>query len=156
MSKKLSASRKADRAIMAQRVANRALEAGALSATISIREWNPRETTVAIEAPGGAYINVDIDGDLPDILGGTWNTPQAVFLNPSLGDVNPHHFGKLNVLVGGGDLDYLLALLESHLARFVDGSGYLTHDAPQIVAMRARYAAQGWSDPCKPRPAFAD
>ncbi len=142
MSKPLSASRAKDRAIMAERFAAAMLEAGATSATISIREWNPRETTVAVVAPGGAHINVDFDGDLPDVIGGTWNTPQGVYLNPALGDVNPFHYGKRSVYTS--DLGYLTCLLTNHLARFADGSGYLTADAPQIVAMRARYAAQGW------------
>lgn len=145
MPKRLSASRKADRAIMAQQLADAMRAAGALSATTETRDYSPREITVNVTAPGGAYIGVGIDGDLPDIIGGTWNTPQGVFLSPSLGDVNPHHYGKLNVYGDGGDLEAVITRLTRHLERFADGSGYLTHEAPQIVAMRARYAAQGWT-----------
>lgn len=144
MPKKLSASRKADRAIMADRLAAAMLEAGAASATISVREWSPRETTVAIVAPGGAYINVDIDGDLPDVIGGTWNTPQGVYLSPALGNVNPFHYGKLNVYGYGDDIEALTRQLASDIACFADGCGYLTNDSPQLVAMRARYAERGW------------
>ena len=130
---------------MAQRLADAMLEAGAVSATISEQPWSTRELCVAIVAPGGATINVDIDGDLPDIIGGTWNTPSGVWMSPVLGDVNPHHWGKLNVFAGGGDLECLIGWLTRHLERFTNGSGYLTEDSPQIVAMRARYEANGWS-----------
>ncbi len=145
MSKPLSASRAKDRAIMADRFAAAMLEAGATSADISTRDWSPRELTVAIVAPGGAYINVDFDGDLPDVIGGTWNTPRGVYLSPVLGDVNPFHYGKLNVYGAGGDLEALTGWLTRHLERFADGSGYLAPDSPQLVAMRARYAANGWN-----------
>ena len=141
MAKELKATRAKDRAAMAQIVRDAALAAGAASATIEARDWSPRELTVAIVAPGGAHINFDIDGDCP-IYGGTWNTPQGVFLNPALGDVNSFHFGKANRLSSG--FDYALQIILADLARLVDGSGYLSHDDPRIIAMRDRYRQQGW------------
>jgi hypothetical protein len=119
------------------------------------REWAemfPQQVMVRIAAPGGADISVDFDGKScqPDVHVATWNTRDAVFLNPStLGDVNPHHYGKLN-RVGYG-LDHLIALLSADVAKFVDGRGYLAHDDPRIVAMADSYAAKGWSDPRAPR-----
>lgn len=137
--------RKADRQKAADQLAAAMLEAGATAVNVAPCAWSPRELRVTIDAPGGASINVSLDGDLPDVIGGTWNTPQGVYLNPVLGDVNPHHYGKLNVYGYGDDLDRLTARLAQHLQRFADGSGYLTADSPQLVAMAARYAAQGWT-----------
>lgn len=138
----LNPKRKADRAKIAQLVAEYALEAGAVSAAIESHDWSPRELFVAVVAPGGATLHFGIDGDCPDVVGGTWNTPSGVFLSPVLGEVNPFHFGKLNVYCA--TWDHAAAIMCNHLARLADGSGYLTQDAPQIVAMRARYAANGW------------
>lgn len=142
--------RKADRLTMAQQLADAMLAAGAVSAKVEpAHPYHPRAVNVAVEAPGGAYIGIDIDGDLPDCIGGTWNTPQGVFLSPALGDVNPFHWGKLNVYCR--DVEHLTWLLERHVAMLADGSGYLPHDDRRIVAMREHYAAQGWGDPTLPR-----
>lgn len=136
--------RKTDRQLAARQLAGAMLEAGATSADIRpAHVYHPRAINVHVVAPGGAYINVELDGDLPDVMGGTWNTPRGVWLSPALGqDVNPFHFGKLNVYTR--DLEYLICLLEHHLTLLADGRGYLTEQAPQIVAMRARYEANGW------------
>lgn len=139
----LTATRKADREKMAAQFAKAMQEAGATVERLPARDYAPRRVRFLVTAPGGAYIGVDIDGDLPDILGGTWNTPARVFLNPMLGSVNPYHFGKLNVYES--TLEGLIFRLARHVELFRSGEGYLTENAPQIVAMRNRYRAQGWN-----------
>lgn len=140
----LTATRKADRIKMAEALATAMREAGAASVEVD-HAWSlisPRESMIRIIAPGGAYINATIDGDLPDIIGGTWNTPARVWLNPALGDVNPFHFGKLNRFFG--TVDDCAFVLGRDVRRFADGSGYLPETDPRITAMRVRYRANGW------------
>jgi hypothetical protein len=139
---KLSASRAKDRARMAEIAFEAMMAAGAVSIARETPSYAPREIRLRIEAPGGAYISFEIDGDLPDVFGGTWNTKGMIFINPALGDVNPFHFGKLNRLYR--DFDYAVSIVASDLARFVDGSGYMADTDSRIVAMRARYREKGW------------
>jgi hypothetical protein len=143
----LSETRKADRAIMAEKLAAAMCAAGATSALVRPSEYDPHRIDVQIYAPGGATIHVDFDGKScqPNVHVATWNTRGPVFLSPILGDVNSWHYGKLNVV--GYGLDNLIQQLERHLARFADGSGYLTADDPRLVAMGERYKAQGWTWP---------
>lgn len=145
---KLTERRAADREKMARMLADAMIAAGA-TAQID-REWGgPREVMVRITAPGGAYINVDFDGDSsqPDVHVATWNTPEAVFLN--MPGMNPHHFSKCNRVARG--IENLIATLSSDVERLASGAGYLDHDSPQILAMVERYAANGWHDPRVPR-----
>lgn len=143
----LSETRKADRAKMADQLAQAMLAAGATTVSNAPCDYAPDRIDVRINAPGGANIHVDFDGHScqPNVHVATWNTHKAVFLSPVLGDVNPHHYGKLNVV--GYGLDDLIRQLEQHMARFVDGSGYLSHDDPRIVAMGERYRERGWTWP---------
>jgi hypothetical protein len=141
--KQLSASRAKDRAAMSERVFEAMMAAGAVSIDRETPSYAPREIRLRIEAPGGAYIYFEIDGDLPDIFGGTWNTKGMIFINPALGDVNPFHFGKLNRLYR--DFDYAVSIIACDLARFADGSGYMADTDPRIVAMRSRYRKLGWT-----------
>lgn len=141
----LSERRKADRQMMAEILVAEMILAGA-EAEIDNEYGGPREIMVRITAPGGAFISVDFDGDScqPDVHVCTWNTRGLVFLNPDLlGDVNPHHYGKVNRVARG--LGSLLWLLKQDVAKFVDGRGYLSHDDHRIVAMRRRYEARGWA-----------
>lgn len=151
----LSETRKADRAKMAKALAEAMIAAGA---TVEVKpcSYEPKRIDVNITAPGGATIHVDFDGGStqPGVHVATWNTPQCVFLSPGvIGDVNPHHFGKATRVERG--LVNLIARLDADVRRFASGDGYLSHDDPRIVAMAARYAAQGWHDPRIPRPAYS-
>ena len=137
----LSVKRAKDRAEMAKIVIAKMTAAGA-TATM-IKSYSPRELRVRIEAPGGAYLHFDIDGDCP-ALGGTWNTPDRVWLSPALGDVNPHHFGKLSRLYDSDAFDYAMAQIANDVVRLASGEGYLAETDARIVAMRARYKARGW------------
>lgn len=150
----LSERRKADRARMATLLAEAVTAAGATVTTIDYethvypdgsRPSRTRCIAVDIAAPGGATIGVRFSGDSPqpDVFVATWNTPRGVFLNPDVfWNCNQHHYGKSTVVCSG--LDHLVATLERDVERFADGSGYLPHDDARIVAMRARYEAQGW------------
>ncbi len=143
----LSETRKADRAKMAQALFDAMMAAGATSISVEPCSYEPQRIDVRIIAPGGATINVDFDGRScqPNTHVATWNTRGMLFLPPILGDVNPHHWGKMNVV--GYGLDDLIRQLTSHMARFVDGSGYPPHDDPRIIAMGERYKQQGWTWP---------
>jgi hypothetical protein len=145
----LSETRKADRAEMANRLFDAMMAAGAVSIDV---ERHSRRIEVRITAPGGADIHVSFDGasPQPNTHVAAWGTRGPVFLSPILGDVNPWHWSKMNVVAYG--LEDLIQQLERHLARFADGSGYLPHDDPRIVAMCERYARQGWSSPLESRP----
>jgi hypothetical protein len=154
----LSERRKADRQKMADQLIAAMVAAGA-EAKIDAEwlEMFPRQIMIRIEAPGGAYIGVDFDGEScqPDVHVCTWNTNGPVFLNPDvLGDVNPFHYGKVNRVACG--LDQLITWLEGDVAAFIDGVGYLSHDDHRIVAMAERYAQKGWSDPRHPRNPWKD
>jgi hypothetical protein len=145
----LSETRKADRQKMAEKLAAAMTAAGAASVTVEPCSYAPQRIDVRINAPGGATILVYFDGQScqPNVHVATWNTRGPVFLSPILGNVNPCHFGKMNVV--GHGIDNLIQQLEQHMRRFVDGSGYLADDAPQIVAMGERYRANGWTWPLK-------
>lgn len=124
---------------MAGIVRNTAEAAGAERVVVTTPR--PREKRVEIYAKGGAHLSFDIDGDCP-VLGGTWSTPERVWLNPARGDVNPHHFGKLNRLYC--DFETILRVISSDLECFASGSGYLPETDHRIVAMRDRYRQRGW------------
>lgn len=148
----LSETRKADRAKMAAMLSAAMLTAGATSADVTPSSYNPQQLDVRIVAPGGAHIHVDFNGESsqPNVHVATWNTPDAVFLNPGwFGNVNPCHFGKATVVAEG--IDNLIAELSADLEAFARGDAYLPHEDSRIVAMAAYYAAQGWADPRQPR-----
>lgn len=149
----LTASRKADRAKMAAKLAAAMIEAGA-TATVTdyathvypdgSRSSFTRRISVDITAPGGATVGVHIDGDSsrPDSFVATWQAAGRLWISPAMGAVNPHHFGKLTRCADG--IEHLCCVLESDIARFANGSGYLPESDPRIVAMRDRYRANGW------------
>ena len=145
----LSETRKADRQIMADRLVTAMLEVGAMEATAAPCSYEPNRIDVHIKAPGGATITVDFNGKScqPNVHVATWQARGMLFLSPALGDVNPHHFHKLSVV--GYGLEGMISKLSRHLARFVDGSGYLPADDPRIAAMGERYKAQGWTWPLR-------
>lgn len=147
----LSETRKADRQIMADRLVTAMLAAGAVEALAAPHTYEPNRIDVDIKAPGGATITVDFDGKScqPNVHVATWQARGMLFLSPLLGDVNPYHFHKLSVV--GYGLEDMISKLSRHLARFADGSGYLSTASPQIVAMAARYKAQGWTWPLESR-----
>lgn len=142
----LTETRKADRAKMAEKLAE-AMRAAGATATIEPCSYEPQRLDIHIVAPGGATIHVDFDGKScqPNIHVATWNTRGPLFMSPILGDVNPHHWSKMNVV--GYGLDDLIAQLERHVAHFANGSGYLTEDDPRIQRMAADYKTRGWSWP---------
>lgn len=142
----LSETRKADRIIMADQLATAMVASGA-TASVAPCDYAPQRIDIHITAPGGATIHVDLDGEScqPNVHVATWNTRGMLFLSPILGDVNPCHYGKLNVV--GYGLDDLITQLERHIAQFADGSGYLPHDDRRVIAMGERYKARGWTWP---------
>lgn len=150
-----SETRKADRLKMANHLAGHAAAAGAIVAIEdrSLTRYsdgsgdpNSRELIVYIEAPGGAYIHVSIDGDTwqPGVFVDTWQGPRdgKRWLSPRLGDVNRSHWGKLNRVCYG--FDDLVGTMVEDIEAFVEGWGYLTEDDEQIKEMRARYRKEGW------------
>jgi hypothetical protein len=150
-----SETRKADRLKMANHLAQEAVEAGAVVAIedraltrFSDGSGNPksREVYVYIEAPGGAHITIEFDGDTSQrgVYVDTWQAPRdgKRWLSPRLGDVNPHHWSKLNRVVRG--FPALINIIVCDIAAFRNGWGYLTEDDDQIKDMRARYREQGW------------
>lgn len=140
---KLSASRAKDRVEMADQFFSAMMAAGAVSIDRETRkDYAPRRIRFRVEARGGAYLHFQIDGDSPDIFGGTWTTDGPIFLDPALGDVNPFHFGKLNRYYRHFE-DAVMAIARD-LERFAAGEGYLPHSDPRIVAMCDRYRANGW------------
>lgn len=151
----LTERKKADREKMAAMLAEAVTTAGG-QATIDLDWGDSRELMVRIVAPGGAYVNVDFDGSTiqPDVHVATWNTPRGVFIHPAMGDVNPHHYGKATRVEHG--IDRLIARLVNDIEIFATGNGYLDHDDDRLVAMAARYAERGWSDPRKKDVATTD
>lgn len=144
---KLTERRKADRAKMAAMIIAAMESAGAQAAIDETWDHDPRELMIRITAPGGAYISVLLDGGScqPDCHVVTWNTPRAVFINPAMGDINPHHYGKATRVEYG--VERLIARLSNDVERFASGDGYLRHDDPRLVAMAESYAARNWPDP---------
>lgn len=140
--KALNAARKADREKIAAELTAALTAAGGIVEREPPRDYAPRRIVLTITAPGGAEMSVSIDAALPDICGGTWNTPGRLFLSPSLGDVNPFHWSKLNRF--SATWQDLATRLSVDLAMFADGSGYLPESDPRIVAMRAGYRENGW------------
>lgn len=151
----LSEKRKADRAKMAAILIEAMEEAGATCKLTdyanhiypdgSKSSWT-RRLGIDIEAPGGATIFVDFDGEScqPDVFVQTWQGPRdgKRWLHPRLGNVNPHHYSKLNLVCHG--LDDLIVSLTQDIVRFADGSGYMTADDERIVRMRDRHREAGW------------
>lgn len=142
----LSEKRKADRAKMADLLVEAMVKAGA-KAVIEPSQDLTRRVDVRIFAPGGAGIHVDFNGGStqPDVHVCTWNTHGAVFLDPDIGSVNLFHYGKATRVCYG--LDDLIDQLRKDVERFVDGSGYLSHDDPRIVAMKETYKERCWTWP---------
>lgn len=98
----LSETRKADRLVMAEQLAA-AMRAAGATVTVGPCDYAPDRIDVRITAPGGATILVDLDGKScqPNVHVATWNTRGPLFMSPILGDVNPHHWSKLNVVEAG-------------------------------------------------------
>ena len=146
---KLSERRKADRIKMANILRDVVIEHGG---TCEIVDWaveydapGSRRLTCEITAPGGAEICVSFDGDTsyPNTFVATWNTRGKLWINPYMGQVNPHHWSKLNRVCY--NFEQLLMVISSDLDDFASGKGYLTEDSPQIQAMKASYEERGWS-----------
>lgn len=141
----LTERREGDRKKMAACLVTEITAAGA-TAIAEPCSYKRKRLDVEINAPGGACITVDFDGDSsqPNVYVVTWNTRyQGVFFNPDIDDVNPYHFGKATRVCEG--FASLVKTLKRDVARFVDGSGYLAHSDPRIVAMRERYHERGWT-----------
>lgn len=145
----LSEKRKADRTKMAAILRDAVIAHGG---TCEIRDWavdfpdrGYRRLTCDITAPGGATIGVSFDGatSQPDTFVATWNTRGKLFINPIMGDVNRHHWSKLNRVCYS--FDQLLLVITCDMDDFADGKGYMTEDDPRIQAMKASYEANGWA-----------
>lgn len=144
----LSEKRKADRIKMATILRDTVLEMGGKCEIVDWAEKYDRPSRrimCEIEAPGGATIWVSFDGDTsqPNTFVATWNTRGKLWLHPSMGAVNPHHWSKLNRVAYG--FTHLLMIITNDLASFADGSGYMTEDHPKIQAMKASYEERGWA-----------
>lgn len=145
---KLTEKRKADRIKMANILRDVVIEHGG---TCEIVDWAEKFGTPSrrimceIVAPGGAEIWVSFDGDTsyPDTFVATWNTRGKLWINPYMGDVNRHHWSKLNRVCYS--FEQLLLVIARDMDDFASGKGYLTEDSPQIQAMKASYEERGWA-----------
>jgi len=149
-----SETRKADRLKMANHLAVAAFDAGAIvaiedRALTRFRDGSPksREVYVRIEAPGGAYITIEFDGDTcqKGVYVDTWQGPRdgKRWISPRLGDVNPHHWSKLTRAVQG--FPALVNIIVCDIAAFREGWGYLTEEDEQIKVMRTLQRQRGLS-----------
>lgn len=132
----LTERRAADRLAMANAVETLALSLGA--AVTRPERFVPRQVRLAIATPHGCEVSVDFDGDTtqPDVHVITWNVASNSLyaFSGALGDVNPHHFAKVN-RVGYG-LDDLLRILARDIPALLDGRGYSAERAAKRAADR--------------------
>lgn len=147
--KALSERRKADRKQMADILAEKMIAAGA-TAVVEPCDYVPNRMDVHIKAPGGAEVTVDFDGGScqPDVYVVMWNIhgfDGKTFFDPTIGDVNPYHYGKASRVCYG--FEALVRKLETDVRRFVDGLGYMDPGDQRILDMRERYRERGWSWP---------
>lgn len=135
----LTERRKADRAKMAAILESEMREAGA---TVTRPEaYCPRQVRLEIAVPGGAYIDVDFDGDSwqPDVHVATWNVrSDSLFaFSAAFGNINEYHFSKANRVAYG--FDHLLAGLRRDVAMLLDGRGYSIVHAAKRAADRRKH-----------------
>lgn len=138
----LTERRKADRAKMAQEIADLAPTMGA-NAVINPEGYSavaPRRVTVAIRAARGLRVDIDFDGEtsIPDRHIVSWciATDSDARLSDKFaryGSINPYHFGKATCFADG--FDALCLAVEYGLECARDGSAF---DAEREAAAIAK------------------
>ena len=121
----LTERRAADRAAMADDMQQLAESMGAV--VTRPEPYAPRQVRLEIEAPGGAYLPLDFDGDAgaaTDYFVPTWNvrTSSLYAFTDAMGDINRFHFSKASRVAHG--YDELRAIVARDLAILLSGRGY--------------------------------
>lgn len=121
----LTERRAADRAAMADDLQQLAESMGAKA--IRPEPYAPRQVRLEIEAPGGAYLPLDFDGEAgqaADCFVPTWNvrTSSLYTFADAMGDINRFHFSKASRVAHG--YDELRAIVARDLAILLSGRGY--------------------------------
>lgn len=121
----LTERRAADRAAMADDLQQLAESMGAV--VTRPEPFAPRQVRLEIEAPGGAYLPLDFDGDAgqaADCFVPTWNvrTSSLYAFADAMGDINRFHFSKASRVAHG--YDELRAIVARDLAILLSGRGY--------------------------------
>lgn len=140
--------RKADRAKMAQELADLAIECGA-SARIE-EAWpggsDPRCTMVYIDGPRGLRVSIDFDGRSaqPDVYVISWNIStdsDAKFANGFAESINPYHWSKATDLAYG--FDQLAHIVRKRLKAAADGPAFDAEREARYVAANGTAAERG-------------
>lgn len=138
----LSVRRKADRAIMAERVRALAVECGAKAEIKSTHD--PREIRVTIEAARGLLLSVDLDGASPigesHVLSWHTNLETDARLSDRFGDVNPCHYRKSTDIAD--DFESMLSILKRRLEQCADGSAFDADREARMIAKNGETAAE--------------
>ena len=121
----LTERRAADRAAMADDLQQLAESMGAV--VTRPEPFAPRQVRLEIEAPGGAYLPLDFDGDAgqaADYFIPTWNVRASSLyaFADAMGDINRFHFSKASRVAHG--YDELRAIVARDLAILLSGRGY--------------------------------
>lgn len=121
----LTERRAADRAAMADDLQQLAESMGAV--VTRPEPFAPRQVRLEIEAPGGAYLPLDFDGEAgqaADCFVPTWNvrTSSLYTFADAMGDINRFHFSKASRVAHG--YDDLRAVVARDLAVLLEGRGY--------------------------------
>lgn len=150
MTRALSERRKADRATMADLLATALREVGA---SVTIAPENSKSymyarcTRMLITVTHGgdsARVALDFDGATtqPDVHVCTWNTERGSCFSWAMGDINPHHFGKVNVVCYG--FENLVEKLRTDAVKLSTGVGF---SAENLTILEKGYAERGWPSP---------
>ncbi len=121
----LTEKRAADRKAMAQAVIECATANGCAAAIDPLwSRHSPRAIMVRIEAPGGAHVSIEFDGETtqPDVHVWTWNSDRRFGAGWGHDAVNPFHRRKASRVSDG--LEQLLATLAADCAGLVSGDRY--------------------------------
>jgi hypothetical protein len=146
----LSTRRKADRAKMANILANALREAGA-AVTIGPEDsesaFYRRCTRVWISVEhdndrAEVMVNFDGSSSQPDVHVCTWNTARGSCFSWCMGNINPHHFGKVNVVCYG--FEDLVQSLRSDVVKLASGAGF---SAENLAILEKQNAERGWPSP---------
>lgn len=149
MAAKWTERRKADRRKMADELARRLREAGAV---VEIEpegscSLSPRRIMLRVSATDGrraATVGVDFDGQScqPNIHVATWNTERRACFSDAMGysSLNPYHFGKATRVCEG--FDTLASQLVVDTLLIVSGEAF---SEEREAAKRREYEAKGWT-----------
>lgn len=147
MSQNLSTRRKADRAKMATTLADTLRYLGAEVVISPEGGVYKRTTSIQIGVRHGAdqaNVTVRLDGtsSQPDIYVFTWNAARGSCFSWSMGDINPYHFGKVNVVCYG--FDDLLSQLSADVVKLTSGQGFSDEN---LRILEENNKAKGWPSP---------